>query len=316
MTLDDWRNVPAAAMVPVYERERLRWAHRLQWDVGPSLQIVERARQQGTLPGLVVRGPGQLVAGWTYFVVQDGVLRVGALHAHTADGVRLLVDAIFRTPELSAAHEALVFVYPDSPACESALRRRGLAVTRSWYMRRTIDGGCASAADSRLRPIGESDGPGLVRLLARAYAGVPGARCFAPHGRVDEWAQYVSQLTLGCALGRLVVQASTVAVGDHPGTLDGAAVVTTLSPATLHLAQVVVDPRARRQGLARRMLASMLASGLQRQCSAATLLVREDNVAARALYTACGFVPTAHFLCAESVRSASASHTSRNEGPW
>jgi len=299
MRLDDWRNLPAGAMQPVYEAERGRWLNGLQWDLAPSLQVLERARTEGTLAGLVVRGPGQSVVGWTYFLVQQGVLQVGALQARTADGVRLLLDAIFKAPETSLAHEVLLFVYPDSPACESALQRRRFAVTRYWYLRRALERSARVPADPALRPLRDGDGPDLVRLFARAYAGVPGARCFAPHGHLDEWAHYLGQLTRGSALGQFLPDASLVVPGGRPGQLSGAAVVTGLSPHTLHLAQLVVDPLARRQRLASRMLDAMLSWGITHDRAVATLLVSEDNANARALYDARGFVPIGYFLHAE-----------------
>ena len=286
-------------MQPVYDGERTRWANGLQWDLSPSLAILEHARADGTLPGLVVRGPGQSIVGWTYFLVQHGVLQVGALQARTADGVRLLLDAIFRTPEASLAHEVLLFAYPDSTACESALQRRRFTVTRYWYLRRLLDRSCVRPVAPGFRPLDEADGPDLVRLFARAYAGVPGARAFAPHGRLEEWAHYVGQLTRGAALGEFVPEASMVAPGALRGTLAGASVVTALAPSTLHLAQILVDPVARRQRLASRMLDTMLAWGVQHERSVATLLVSEHNTAARALYDARGFLPTGYFLQAE-----------------
>jgi ribosomal protein S18 acetylase RimI-like enzyme len=297
--LDDWRNLPAEAMRPVYEAERTRWANGLQWDLNPSLQILEHARAEGTLPGLVVRGPGHSVVGWTYFLVQHGVLQIGALQARTADGVRLLLDAVFRTPEASLAHEVLLFVYPDSPACESALQRRRFSVTRYWYLRRMLDRSCLRRVEPGLRTLRDADGPDVVRLFSRAYAGVAGARCFAPHGRLEEWAQYLGQLTRGAALGQFVPDASMVAPGVTPGALVGASVVTALAPSTLHLAQIAVDPLARRQRLASRMLDAMLAWGVEHERSVSTLLVSEDNTAARTLYDARGFVPTGYFLHAE-----------------
>ncbi|BCS33509.1 hypothetical protein TBR22_A27360 [Luteitalea sp. TBR-22] len=299
MRLDDWRNLPAEAMRPVYEAEKARWSTGLQWDLEPSLQILEHARADGTLPGLVVRGPGQSIVGWTYFLVQHGVLQVGALQARTADGVRLLLDAIFKAPEASLAHDILLFVFPDSPACESALQRRRFAVTRYWYLRRTLDRSCQGPIDPALRPLAEEDGPDLVRLFSRAYAGVPGARCFAPHGRLEEWAQYLGQLTRGAALGRFVPDASLVLPGALAGQLNGAAIVTALSARTLHLAQIVVDPLARRQHLASRLLDGMLSWGVSHDRAVATLLVSEDNAHARALYDVRGFVPTGYFLHAE-----------------
>jgi len=293
--LDDWRNLPAEAMTPVYEAERARWGASLQWDLGPSITILERARAQGTLPGLVVRGPGQSIVGWTYFLVQQGVLQVGALHARTADGVRLLLDAIFKAPEASLAQEVLLFVYPDSPACESALQRRRFAITRYWYLQRTLDRSCIRASAPGLRSLRDTDAPDVVRLLARAYQGQPGARCFAPHGRLEEWAQYFWQLTRGTAIGAFEREASLVAAGPGPG-VSGAAIVTALAPHTLHLAQIVVDPMARRQHLASRMLDAMMAWGVTHNRSVATLLVSEDNTAARALYESRGFVSTGYFL--------------------
>ena len=299
MRIDDWRNLPAGAMTPVYEAERARWANGLQWDLGPSLEALERARGEGTLPGLVVRGPGQSVVGLSYFLVQKGVLQIGALQARTADGVRLLLDAIFKTPEASLAQQVLLFAYPDSPACESALQRRRFDVTRYWYLRRSLDRACATAPDPSLRPMRDSDGPDLVRLFARSYAGDPGARCFAPHGRLDEWAQYLGQLTRGVALGQFLPEASLVMPGTGPSHLVGASVVTALSDRTIHLAQLVVDPSARRRHLASRMLDAVLSWGHAHDRAAATLLVSERNAHARALYDARGFVPIGYFLHAE-----------------
>ena len=299
MRLDDWRNLAADAMRPVYESERVRWANGLQWDLGALLQILEHARATGTLPGLVIRGPGQSIVGWTYFLVQHGVLQVGALHAHTADGVRLLLDAIFKTPEASIARDVLLFVYPDSPACEHALHRRRFAVTRYWYLRRTLERSCAVPVEPGLRAMAEVDGPGLVQLFSRGYAGVAGARCFAPHGRLDEWAQYLGQLTRGAALGQFLPGASMVAPGAAVGQVLGASVVTGLSQRTIHLAQLVVDPDARRQRLASRMLDTMMSWGVSHDRAVATLLVSEDNAHARALYDARGFVQTGYFLHAE-----------------
>ncbi|MCC6163529.1 MAG: GNAT family N-acetyltransferase [Acidobacteria bacterium] len=296
MRLDDWRNLPDTALAPIYERERARWANGLQWDLAPSLRAIEAARREGTLAGLVIRGPGHSVVGWSYFLVHNGMLQVGALHARTADGVRLLLDAIFKTPEASLAQELLLFVYPDSPACESALQRRRFDVTRYWYLRRTLDRQSAAAGDDTVRALRDSDGPDLVRLFARAYAGVPGARCFAPHGRLDEWAQYLGQLTRGTALGRFQAGASSVVDGPAHSPLAAASLVTALSDCTIHLAQLVVDPRARRQRLATRLLDRALAWGATNGRAVATLLVSEQNAHARALYDSRGFVQTGYFL--------------------
>jgi [ribosomal protein S18]-alanine N-acetyltransferase len=57
-----------------------------------------------------------------------------------------------------------------------------------------------------------------------------------------------------------------------------------------HVLTVAVAPDARRRGLARSLVRTLLAAGRERfGVSRATLEVRESNVAARALYRACGF---------------------------
>jgi ribosomal-protein-alanine N-acetyltransferase len=54
---------------------------------------------------------------------------------------------------------------------------------------------------------------------------------------------------------------------------------------------LAVDPAARRQGLARRLLDHALEDLRARGCAACFLEVAADNVAARALYAASGFAP-------------------------
>ena len=58
----------------------------------------------------------------------------------------------------------------------------------------------------------------------------------------------------------------------------------------LQLNDIAVLPEARRQGLARRLLADLLERAERSGASHATLEVRPSNVAARALYAAFGFI--------------------------
>jgi ribosomal-protein-alanine N-acetyltransferase len=57
----------------------------------------------------------------------------------------------------------------------------------------------------------------------------------------------------------------------------------------LHITLVAVDPHWRQQGLGRRVLGQLLASGQRRGASRATLEVATGNTAARGLYGALGF---------------------------
>lgn len=56
------------------------------------------------------------------------------------------------------------------------------------------------------------------------------------------------------------------------------------------LIEIAVAPRARRRGLARRLVEHLVTNARHQRVGAVHLEVRADNTAARALYTACGFV--------------------------
>jgi ribosomal protein S18 acetylase RimI-like enzyme len=175
----------------------------------------------------------------------------------------------------------------------------------------TLDATCPPAAGGPtrapggadgLRPWSEADLPATARLLARAYAGTAGARVFAPAGRLDEWAAYVAQIARTPACGRLSPDESLMAVGDDPDRPDGLILATRLSAATIHVAQVAVDPARRRRGLARWLVEQSAARARRAGCRRQTLLVAASNAPARALYAELGFVERASFLFAERPR--------------
>lgn len=300
MRVEDWRQLPEALLDPLYEAEAQRWRVALNWDTRPTLQIVEQARRAGTLPGFVLRGPGQSIVGWTYFVVQNGVVQLGSLLARSSDGLRMLLDGVLKSPEATVAREVMCFAFPDSSACESALARRRFDVTRYWYLRRALDESALRAEPGGrvpLRSLRDDDGPDVVRLLARAYDGHNASRCFAPNGGLDEWAHYFAQLTRGAALGALVPDASLVA--DGPGARPcGLALTTAISPATLHLAQLAVDPALQQQGVGAQLLDAAMRKGVAHGHRLMTLLVSNDQTVAHGLYASRGFLPTGYFLYA------------------
>jgi ribosomal protein S18 acetylase RimI-like enzyme len=78
--------------------------------------------------------------------------------------------------------------------------------------------------------------------------------------------------------------------------LDALVLVTRISPGTLHLAQVVVRPSRRREGLARRLVEEVFRVGSSRGVRQVTLLVGDRNTAAQALYARMGFTARSAFV--------------------
>jgi ribosomal protein S18 acetylase RimI-like enzyme len=96
--------------------------------------------------------------------------------------------------------------------------------------------------------------------------------------------------------GTWVPEASLVAPGIGPDGLAGLIVTTEVARTIAHIAQVVVDPSHRRQGLGRRLLLSAAARAASLGAKRLTLIVSGHNTAARALYSSLGFTRRGTFL--------------------
>jgi GNAT superfamily N-acetyltransferase len=187
---------------------------------------------------------------------------------------------------------------PDrGPVVADALRARGFALQPHLYLSRPLTAGIAplltgeawSAAD--LAPAAE--------LLRAAYPGDSG-RQFAPHGSWAEWLRYVTNLVEQTGCGAL--QPALSRVVREPGSVRALALITSLGGHTAHLAQLAVDPAARRNGMAMALLNEAMALAGEKGFEQMTLLVAESNVAAQVLYHSLGFTRRSTFVAARLTR--------------
>jgi len=300
MRLDDWRNVPEERMARCYEREHLRWSRDLGWDLRSTWSTIEDARQRGWLPGFAaLSGEGALV-GWTFFTPRQGTLRIGALQAEQAGTVRDLLDAVLAAPETALCQRYQGFLFPSDAAVEVALERRRFAIERYQYLEWPLPDS-TQIVPSMGRAWNDADLPQVARALARAYAGTPAARSFAPTGLLDDWAQYLGELVRTPACGTFSA-ADSVIVQRSPSRFDGLILTTWLSPDTAHIAQLVVDPAQQGQGLGRGLVEEVARHAISKGARRLTLLVAESNTPARGLYGKLGFRPRATFLFASRDR--------------
>ncbi len=256
MICDDWGDIETASLEREFAREHVRWAEALHWDLGESLRLIERARGARQLSGLVVRDRAGRIAGWTFYLLRNEILEVGALVGRSASATRHLLDGILASPEAELAKELSCFVFPTSPSLRSALERRHFSVTRFPYMERTLMAnldpmpGTAPGIESvRLRSWTDADAVGTVRLLGEAYAGSPAERCFAPHKNLGEWAQYVGQLLGSPGCGTFMPDWSVIAEERSTQAVVGVVMATRVAPGTAHIAQVAIDPSLGGRGL-------------------------------------------------------------------
>jgi ribosomal protein S18 acetylase RimI-like enzyme len=292
----------AADIAPLLSREAARWRQDLAWDVEEAWYPVEPARASGALPGFVVRA-GDDVRGWSWFLEHRDVLQIAGIVADDEPATMAILDEILRSPESAATSRQVACVRDGAPGLQRAFERHGFAVAPYHYLLRELSGTAdAVAVPSESRRVwSDDDLEDCAALCARAYAASSDVRAFAPGGQPEEWTDYVQGLVRGCGCGRLIPDASFVVASG--GVLTGAVLTADLGMGTAHITQVVVDPAARRRGVARSLVESALSAVGAQGFSRMTLLVSATNTRALRLYESLGFLPRAAFVVAHRVES-------------
>jgi GNAT superfamily N-acetyltransferase len=309
VTVHDWRGVPAGIFTRIYDREAIRWSLALHWDTRSNWAQVESARLTDRLPGLVARDDAGDICGWTFYLLHDDTLEIGAIASTSPAVTAALIDGALASPEGGRASSAVVFVYSDAPGLVEHLRGRGFAVERYLYLSAAL--GVAPAAAPRHQFSGYDHGvhaAGVASLLASAYGPHDPTRPFARHGRPQEWVEYLGQLVTATGCGAFLSGTSFVAADAGSTGLAGAILMSRLAADTVHLAQIAVAPEAQGCGLAARLVAASLAAARMQGFTRVTLLVGERNARARQLYERSGFGSSASFVsavCDQPRRSSS-----------
>lgn len=290
----DWRQRPSREVKALIDAEALRWRETLHWDVSVAWMPIEPARAAGHLPGFVAVENGRRLAGWTCYVAQGSTLQIAMIVADTVEATQSLVNAIAQSPEAAACDLHAVSVRDAAPGLAPTLSTDGFAVETYHYMSAPVRRFDAAGAGQHLWPDDDDPGP-VARLCGRAYARATMTRAFAPRGTWIEWRDYVAGLIAGPGCGVFQRDASFVVPGGR-GEATAAVLTTELAPGVDHIAQIVVDPDARRRGLARMLLQRAFNAAADADATQMTLLVAASNAPAHALYESMGFVETARFV--------------------
>jgi ribosomal protein S18 acetylase RimI-like enzyme len=301
MILRDWREADPAALRECYERERQHWLDGLSWDTTWTWATVEQARFARGLPGfLAIDGDGR-VQGWTFYVIDDGIAHIGGLVAETDAVTRALLDGILHGSQQAGAAATACFVLDRAVGLPAALEQHGFALERFFYLSLPLDGAQASAGASALAADDvddvsdawrDGDLQRVATLLDASYDAGAG-RHFAPDGN---WEKYTTGLVEQAGCGVFDTSLTRI-VRAHTG-LRGAVLVTTVSPSAAHIAQLAVHPDRRGRGLASRLVHDAAERSASAGKTELTLLVGEQNAAARSLYDSLGFSQKATFLAA------------------
>ena len=289
MICSDWRDSQPEEVARLYAAERERWTADLAWDPTELFATVEQGRVAGHVSGWIARDRDRVV-GWTFYILHDNVLQIGALVGERPSVVRRLLDAVMASPEALVARSLSCFVYPSARGTASALERQRFALRESLYLTRDLSPTTEPEPHSdAVRGWTSGDFAGAVRVLSGAYQGVPGAECFAADHSREQWARYTWQIlrTPGC--GRFDASLSRVVCVPGSQTPAAVALVTWIAPDAAHVAQIAVAPELRRQGLGRVLMEAVVHGCARAGARRLTLMVDGENAPAIALYEALGF---------------------------
>jgi ribosomal protein S18 acetylase RimI-like enzyme len=295
----DWRDVDGAVMRDLYSREEREWRQALAWEITSSSEAVEYARTTWGLPGVVAADAQGVIRGWAFWIVEDGLVKVGGLVAEHAAATRALVDAIIEHARDAGVDGLSFFLYDRAPGLRRALYTAGFGLEPFLYLSRTIAQTPAAVTanhrgDDTLRGWLPGDEPAAAQLLADAYGET--GRHFAPHNRPEQWLRYIQSLVGQTAVGELLPEATRVLRADD--RMAALVVMTRIAPATAHVAQVVVHPLWRGRKLASALVGAACTRAAEQGCTHATLLVAANNRPARTVYARMGFDVTATFVAA------------------
>lgn len=317
ITILDWRTADARIAREAVAVEAARWRADLAWDVGEAWRALEPARAAGTLPGWLAVDRTGRVAGWTCYLNHQGTLQIAAIAADSTVVTHALVDAVLRSPEAAAADIQAACVRDGAPGLADRLDAHGFDTVPYRYLCVSLDDGFrlagtagdladgAAGPDSVSRAWRPADGAAFATLCQRGYAAGGDVRAFAPRGTAEEWRDYVAGLVAGPGCGWFVPEASAVIDAPAVRGLSAGLLATDLGLGTGHIAQIVVDPDARRRGLGAALLCEAIEAFRRRAFDRVTLLVSTRNAAAQRLYARFGFRDRGTFVVAQRRRSVS-----------
>jgi len=292
MIVRNWRDADPSETQVLYAREQDYWVRELGWDASTAWREIEHARVTWGLPGYIALDADRTVRGWAYIVPEGETVHLGGVVADTLEATAALLDACMESAvRPSRPARVSCFVSIRAEGFEAALGEHGFVCERYHYLSKPLST-AEGTAEVEAEDWSETDLLPAAELLSEAYGSM--GRHFAPRGTPEEWEHYVRSLVErpGCGV---LEPAITRVVRSERG-LQALVLATRISPGTLHLAQVAVHPSRRREGLGRRLVEDACRAAPARGARQATLLVGDNNAAARDLYAQMEFSERSAFL--------------------
>jgi ribosomal protein S18 acetylase RimI-like enzyme len=296
--LVDLRRLTARDIEPLLGEETQAWRRELEWDFEKSADLVRRFVDLRALNGYALLD-GNDVAGYLYYVVEDGKGLIGDLyvrHAYRCDDSenRLLdaaLEAIIGNRAIRRVESQLMMV--RHAASREMPRPEHLSSHERNFMR--IDLLRASLSEGRVRrPMylerwSDHYQDAAAQLIATAYTGHVDSRINDQYRSSAGARRFLYNIVQYPGCGVFYRPASYAAFDAPTGRLCGVSLASLVAPECGHITQICVSPSVRGTGIGHALLRHSLTTFRQMGCRSVSLTVTAANTDAVDLYKRVGF---------------------------
>ncbi len=292
------RRITADQLEPVLAEETAAWQSELDWDFGPSADLVRRFVHMQALNGFALMS-GDRAAGYCYYVCEDGKGLIGDLYVRrafrTVENENALLEAVLNAMWRSAGVRRVEaqFMMLSSPLERSVPRQSWLRGFPRYFMQAPL--GPAVSFPAKISPeisivpwtIGRQDE--TARLISTAYQGHVDSQINDQYRSSGGARRFLMNIVQYPGCGTFFGPAS-FAAHDADRRLHGVSLASLVAPDVGHITQVCVASADRGTGLGYELMRQSLIALAVHGCRSVSLTVTESNRAAVRLYEQMGFV--------------------------
>jgi ribosomal protein S18 acetylase RimI-like enzyme len=303
----DLRHFRSADLRPLMEEESAVWSRELDWDYGPSAEMILRYLDARILPGYAAVEEGSL-AGYSFFVYEGSKGIIGDLFVRepaaqaAANGTlplgeRLLGHVIETLQNSPGIHriEAQLLPHPAGslarPFTQGGFQRHprlfmnlALSRTREW-----ASPGRAKAGEIEIRPWSDADFHSAAAVITAAYRDHVDADINDQYRTLSGSLRFLNNIVRFPGCGVFDAGSSRVAVHKPSKSAIGLILCSQVKAGVGHVTQVCVVPEQRGAGTGEALLAAAAANLESRGFHSLSLTVTEANRRAVELYRRLGF---------------------------
>ena len=302
MEILDLRHFRSADLRPLMEEESAVWSKELDWDYGPSAEMILRYLDARILPGYAAVEEGSL-AGYAFFVYEGSKGIIGDLFVRgtaapvTTNGAeslgeRLLGHVIETLQNSPGIHriEAQLLPHPAGalarPFTQGGFRRHprlfmnlALEQVREW-----ASPGRPKSAEIEIRPWSDADFHSAAAVITAAYRDHVDADINDQYRTMSGSLRFLNNIVRFPGCGVFDPGSSRVAVHKPSKSAVGLILCSQVKESVGHVTQVCVVPEHRGTGTGAALVAASAANLESRGFQTLSLTVTEANTRAVELY--------------------------------